>query len=188
MCSSAPLGDEAQRFDVSTFARARFFARLARRQQWNAWVIMLPSQLRLFCDASAINGARRDPDPRPAPAGNARQTDRQFLHSGRVGRDTFGIEMSGRRRRTCALDRRPWFLVDIFVPVRSPEMEAEISTTSELEDEPSGGTSRRRRSWRDFRVDIERWLHSWRDNILDVSSGPPARRIRRERFSSCCCS
>ena len=55
------LGDDAQRFDVSSL-RARTLLRLdwPDGSSWNAWVIMLPSQLRLFCDASDIHGARSD--------------------------------------------------------------------------------------------------------------------------------
>ena len=162
------LGDEAQRFDPSSL-RARTLLRLdwPDGSNWNAWVIMLPSQLRLFCDASDIHGARSDAHETRVLASGGRnagdETDRQFLTLlAESAGDIFGIEMSGAppaRVRSSIADRR--FLVDVFVTLfEVREMEAEIRRDlEELEDElqvthgPPDAAS-----GSDFRVDIERWL------------------------------
>jgi hypothetical protein len=162
------LGDEAQRFDVSSL-RARTLLRLdwPDGSEWNAWVIMLPSQLRLFCDASAIHGARRDDHETRVLASGGRnagdETDRQFLTLlAESAGNTFGIEMSGAppaRVRSSIADRA--FLVDIFVTLfEVREMEAEIRhDLEELEDElPVRHEPLDAAPGRDFRVDIERWL------------------------------
>jgi len=162
------LGEEAQRFDTSSL-RARTLLRLdwPDGSNWNAWVIMLPSQLRLFCDASAIPGARSDDQETRVLASGGRnagdETDRQFLTLlAESAGDIFGIEMSGAppaRVRSSIADRR--FLVDVFVTLfEVREMEAEIRRDlGELEDElqvaPGPPDSA---AGIDFRVDIERWL------------------------------
>ena len=108
------LGDDSSRFDPTSL-RARTILHLEwdDGSVWDAWVIMLPSQLRLFCDSGAEetrvlgSGGRNAGD----------ETDRQFLTllSESAG-ETFGIEMAGAapaRVRSSIADRR--FLVDVFV-------------------------------------------------------------------------
>ena len=154
------LGDDHRSFDPSSI-RARTLLRLEwdDGSLWEAWVIMLPSQLRLFCDSGAeetrvlASGGRNAGD----------ETDRQFLMllSESAG-ETFGIEMAGgapTRVRSSIADRA--FLVDVFVnlfEVRA--MESEIRrdldergmepATDALQETSQDGT--------DFRVDVERWL------------------------------
>ena len=154
------LGDDHRSFDPSSI-RARTLLRLEwdDGSLWEAWVIMLPSQLRLFCDSGAeetrvlASGGRNAGD----------ETDRQFLMllSESAG-ETFGIEMAGgapTRVRSSIADRA--FLVDVFVnlfEVRA--MESEIRrdldergmepATDALHETSQDGT--------DFRVDVERWL------------------------------
>ena len=154
------LGDDHRSFDPSSI-RTRTLLRLEwdDGSQWEAWVIMLPSQLRLFCDSGAeetrvlASGGRNAGD----------ETDRQFLMllSESAG-ETFGIEMAGgppTRVRSSIADRA--FLVDVFVnlfEVRA--MESEIRqdldergmepATDALRETSQDGT--------DFRVDVERWL------------------------------
>jgi hypothetical protein len=150
------LGDQGRRFDLSTL-RARTLLHLEwdDRSEWDAWVIMLPSQLRLFCDSGQEetrvlgSGGRNAGD----------ETDRQFLSllSESAG-ETFGIEMSGgapSRVRSSIADRG--FLVDVFVnlfEVRS--MEAAVrADLAELGVERSSLDTA---EGRDFRVEIARWL------------------------------
>lgn len=154
------LGDDSARFDPSTL-RARTILRLEWEDgsMWDAWVIMLPSQLRLFCDSGAeetrvlASGGRNAGD----------ETDRQFLTllSESAG-ETFGIEMAGgapSRVRSSLADRA--FLVDVFVnlfEVRS--MEQAIRQDLEALSANSGIVESRddKIDGRDFRVDVERWL------------------------------
>ncbi len=154
------LGDDHRSFDPSSI-RTRTLLRLEwdDGSQWEAWVIMLPSQLRLFCDSGPeetrvlASGGRNAGD----------ETDRQFLMllSESAG-ETFGIEMAGgapTRVRSSIADSP--FLVDVFVnlfEVRA--MESEIRrdldergmepATDEFQETSQDGT--------DFRVDVERWL------------------------------
>ena len=154
------LGDDRSRFDPASL-RARTILHLEwdDGNVWDAWVIMLPSQLRLFCDSGAeetrvlASGGRNAGD----------ETDRQFLTllSESAG-ETFGIEMVGgapARVRSSIADRA--FLVDVFVnlfEVRA--MEADVrrdleERAAELGDHrPPESTA----EGIDFRVDVERWL------------------------------
>ena len=154
------LGDDHRSFDPASI-RARTLLRLEwdDGSLWEAWVIMLPSQLRLFCDSGAeetrvlASGGRNAGD----------ETDRQFLMllSESAG-ETFGIEMAGgapTRVRSSIEDRA--FLVDVFVnlfEVRAMESEirrdlderaAELAPDARLETDQKG---------MDFRIDVERWL------------------------------
>ena len=154
------LGDDSPRFDSSSL-RARTILRLEwdDGSAWDAWVIMLPSQLRLFCDSGAdetrvlASGGRNAGD----------KTDRQFLTllSESAG-EVFGIEMAGgapTRVRSSIADRA--FLVDVFVnlfEVRA--MEAAIRTDL-AEREPVAGPDgllAETVEGTDFRLDVERWL------------------------------
>ena len=153
------LGDDHRSFDPSSI-RARTLLRLEwdDGSLWEAWVIMLPSQLRLFCDSGAeetrvlASGGRNAGD----------ETDRQFLMllSESAG-ETFGIEMAGgapTRVRSSIADRA--FLVDVFVnlfEVRA--MESEIRRDlDERGMEPATNALETSQDGTDFRVDVERWL------------------------------
>ena len=153
------LGDDHRSFDPAS-VRARTLLRLEwdDGSLWEAWVIMLPSQLRLFCDSGAeetrvlASGGRNAGD----------ETDRQFLMllSESAG-ETFGIEMAGgapTRVRSSIADRA--FLVDVFVnlfEVRA--MESEIRRDlDERGMEPATDALETSQDGTDFRVDVERWL------------------------------
>ena len=154
------LGDDSPRFDPSSL-RARTILHLEwdDGSAWDAWVIMLPSQLRLFCDSGADetrvlgSGGRNAGD----------ETDRQFLTllSESAG-EIFGIEMAGgapTRVRSSIADRA--FLIDVFVnffEIRA--MEAAIRTDlAGRRAEPGGdGASWTTVEGSDFRIDVERWL------------------------------
>ena len=153
------LGDDHRSFDPASI-RARTLLRLEwdDGSLWEAWVIMLPSQLRLFCDSGAeetrvlASGGRNAGD----------ETDRQFLMllSESAG-EMFGIEMAGgapTRVRSSIADRA--FLVDVFVnlfEVRA--MESEIRRDlDERGMEPATNALETSQDGTDFRVDVERWL------------------------------
>ena len=151
------LGDDAARFDPSSLrARTLLHLEWADGSRWDAWVITLPSKLRLFCDSSEeetrvlASGGRNAGD----------ETDRQFLTllSESAG-ETFGIEMAGgapTRVRSSIADRE--LLIDVFVnlfEVRS--MEAVVR--SELEALGAAGAVRDSTpEGTDFRIDVEQWL------------------------------
>jgi hypothetical protein len=151
------LGDDRRSFDPSTL-RSRTLLHLEwdEGSVWDAWVIMLPSQLRLFCDSGddetrvLASGGRN--------AGDA--TDRQFLAllSESAG-ETFGIEMAGgapTRVRSSIADRE--LLVDVFVnlfEVRAMERAIRQDLEERGQDRaPHDSTI----DGADFRVDVERWL------------------------------
>jgi hypothetical protein len=151
------LGDDSPRFDPSSLrARTLLHLEWGDGSVWDAWVIMLPSKLRLFCDSSEEetrvlgSGGRNAGD----------DTDRQFLTllSESAG-ETFGIEMAGgapTRVRSSIADRE--LLVDVFVnlfEVRAMEavvrrkLEA-LGAGSVARDSTVEGT--------DFRDDVGHWL------------------------------
>jgi hypothetical protein len=150
------LGDERGRFDPITL-RARTLLRLEwdDGSVWEAWVAMLPSGLRLFCDSGPeashvlASGGRNAGD----------ETDRLFLErlAESAGLD-FGIEMAGgapSRVRSSIADRA--FLVDVFVTLFE-ETGVEASVRADLAarqaQKPAGGDPLEM----DFRSDVELWL------------------------------
>ena len=154
------LGDDHRSFDPASI-RARTLLRLEwdDGSLWEAWVIMLPSQLRLFCDSGAeetrvlASGGRNAGD----------ETDRQFLMllSESAG-ETFGIEMAGgapTRVRSSIADRA--FLVDVFVnlfEVRAMESEVRRDLDERGMEPASDPPQETSRDGTDFRVDVEQWL------------------------------
>ena len=154
------LGDGHRSFDPSSI-RARTLLRLEwdDGSLWEAWVIMLPSQLRLFCDSGAeetrvlASGGRNAGD----------ETDRQFLMllSESAG-ETFGIEMAGgapTRVRSSIADRA--FLVDMFVnlfEVRAMESEIRQDLDERGTESATSALRETRQDGSDFRFDVERWL------------------------------
>jgi hypothetical protein len=154
------LGDDHRSFDPASI-RARTLLRLEwdDGSLWEAWVIMLPSQLRLFCDSGAeetrvlASGGRNAGD----------ETNRQFLMllSESAG-ETFGIEMAGgapTRVRSSIADRA--FLVDVFVnlfEVRAMESEIRRDLDERGMEPVTDALQETTRKGTDFRVDVERWL------------------------------
>jgi hypothetical protein len=149
------LGDERGRFDPM-WLRARTLLRLEWEDgsSWEAWVVMLPSGLRLFCDAGSdalhvlASGGRNAGD----------ETDRLFLErlAESAGQD-FGIEMAGgapSRVRSSVTDRD--FLVDIFVALfEEAGMEGSVRATLSGDEHPGAGGDP---PGTDFRSDVDRWL------------------------------
>ena len=154
------LGEDRRSFDPASI-RARTLLRLEwdDGSLWEAWVIMLPSQLRLFCDSGAeetrvlASGGRNAGD----------ETDRQFLMllSESAG-ETFGIEMAGgapTRVRSSIADRA--FLIDVFVnlfEVRAMESEIRRDLDERGPEPAQDALHEASQDGADFRVDVERWL------------------------------
>jgi hypothetical protein len=154
------LGEDHRSFDSSSI-RARTILRLEwdDGSQWEAWVIMLPSQLRLFCDSGPeetrvlASGGRNAGD----------ETDRQFLMllSESAG-ETFGIAMAGgapTRVRSSIADRA--FLVDVFVnlfEVRAMESEIRRDLDERGTESAPDTLHQTSQDGTDFRIDVERWL------------------------------
>jgi hypothetical protein len=117
---------------------------------WEAWMIVLPSGFKVYCDSSdeetrlLASGGRNEGD----------ESDRIFLTLlAESAGGHFGIEMSGgapSRVRTSIADRA--FLIDFFVELFE-RTGAEDSLRDQLPEAPP-----RSPAPRDFRDDVERWL------------------------------
>jgi hypothetical protein len=138
-------------FDPLTL-RQRTLLRLewADGSSWELWAVVLPSGLKLFCDAG-------EDEPHVLASGGRHasdQTDRQFLQMlAESAGQRFGIEMSGgppARVRTLVTDRE--FLVDLFVELF--EVAGAEQSVRDALNPPAGRTS----GSADFRADVERWL------------------------------
>lgn len=149
------LGDEARSFD-SLSLRSRTLLHLEWDDSfWDAWVIVLPSKLKLFCDTSheesriLASGGRNEGD----------ESDRIFLEllSDSAG-EHFGIEMAGgppSRVRSSIADRD--FLATIFVNLfEVTGMESELR--QELAERGAARSVDASAAGADLRVDVEEWL------------------------------
>ena len=91
------LGGEHRRFDPATLrSRTLLQLTLDDGSRWEAWVTVLPSKLKVFCDSS------HDETREPASGGKNEgdETDRLFLDLlAESGGRHFGLEMSGGLRR-----------------------------------------------------------------------------------------
>ena len=145
------LGGEHRRFDPATL-RSRTLLQLTwdDGSRWEAWVTVLPSKLKVFCDSShdetrvLASGGKNEGD----------ETDRLFLDLlAESGGRHFGLEMSGgapARVRSSVADQD--FLVDLFVNLFEGT-EAEDSVVSFAAQDPTDTSD-----GSDFRTDVERWL------------------------------
>lgn len=141
------LAEAKTAFDAGSL-RSRTLLRLEwdGAYAWDAWVIVLPSGVKIYCDTGAdetrvlASGGRNEGD----------ESDRRFLALlAESGGGHFGIEMSGpapSRVRSVIADRT--FLTEMFVELFEV-IGAEESVRAQL-----GGESERA----DFRTDVERWL------------------------------
>jgi len=145
------LGDEHRRFDPATL-RSRTLLQLTwdDGSRWEAWVTILPSKLKVFCDSShdetrvLASGGKNEGD----------ETDRLFLDLlAESGGRHFGLEMAGgapARVRSSVADQD--FLVDLFVNLfEGTEAEASVASFAAREPADTSDGS-------DFRTDVERWL------------------------------
>ena len=140
------LGDQGRRFDIGSL-RSRTLLELTwdGGVTWSAWMIVLPSKTKLYCDTG--------PDETRILASGGRnegeESDRVFLRLlAESGGQHFGIEMSGgapSRVRSSIDDRA--FLVEIFV---------ELFEVTGTEDAVRDALGAQRGA--DFQHDVERWL------------------------------
>ena len=155
-----PVIEQALPQDWRAFDATRLRSRLLLTLEWedgstwSAWVIVLSSGLKLYCDSTAdedrvlASGGRNEGD----------ESDRAFLEllAESAGRH-FGIEMAGgapSRVRSAIADRK--FLTELFVNL------FEVAGT---EDSVQAQVARRTAGGRDphsegsdFRADVELWL------------------------------
>jgi hypothetical protein len=140
------LGDAARRFDAGSL-RSRTLLELTWDDgvSWSAWMAVLPSKTKLYCDTDThetrilASGGRNEGD----------ESDRIFLRLlAESGGEHFGIEMSGgapARVRSSIGDRA--FLTEIFVELFEVTG-AEDSVRRALGGRPSA----------DFQKDVGEWL------------------------------
>jgi hypothetical protein len=146
------LAEEGGHFDP-LLLRSRTLLRLEwdDRSSWETWVTVLPSGLKLFCDAG-------EEEPHVLASGGRHandETDRQFLQLlAESAGERFGIEMSGGApsRVWCSVNDRT-FLVDVFTELfevtgAEESVREQLATTGRLKD--SGEA--------DFRAEVEVWL------------------------------
>ena len=147
------IAEDARRFDVTTLkSRSLLSLEWPDGSRWEAWVVVLPSGLKIYCDTGEdetrvlASGGRNEGD----------ESDRAFLELfAESAGGHFGIEMAGGAPRSVRspIDREflvDWFL-DLFEVTGSEE-----SVRAQLPEHPgSDGVSA---GGRDFRADVEIWL------------------------------
>jgi hypothetical protein len=152
------LDDDRLAFDAATL-RSRTLLTLAWEDaSWDAWVITLPSRVKVYCDS--------DPhETRILASGGPNagdDSDRLFLTllSESAGEE-FGIEMSGgapTRVRSSLADRA--FLVEVFVNLfevtRTEDSVHRALVADAGPARPANELDSAKGS--DFRLDVERWL------------------------------
>ncbi len=149
------LGDDRRSFDPLTL-RARTLLHLEwdGGARWDAWVVVLPSGVKLYCDTG-------DDESRILASGGRNEgdaSDRLFLELlSESGGAHFGIEMSDAaptRARSSIADRA--FLVEVFVNLfEVAGIEEAIRTELAARGAPPPAAEI---PGSDFRIDVERWL------------------------------
>jgi hypothetical protein len=150
------LAEDRRSFDVGALrSRTLLHLEWAEGAVWDAWVVVLPSGVKLYCDSG-------DDESRILASGGKNEgeaSDRLFLELlSQSGGGHFGIEMSETapvRARSSIADRA--FLVDVFVNLfEVAGLEEAIRDELALRGSPSPPETEIAGS--DFRVDVERWL------------------------------
>ena len=147
------LREEAGSFDPAALrARPLLHFEWDDGSRWDAWVIVLPSGLKLYCDSTGdedrilASGGRNEGD----------ESDRAFLQLlAESAGGHFGIEMSGgapSRVRSAITDRE--FLIELFVNL----FEVAGTEDSVREQIAGGDAPGRPPAGSDFRNEVERWL------------------------------
>jgi len=151
------LGDDASGFDERGL-RARTLLRLdwTDGSVWEAWVIVLPSGVKLYCDSGEeearilASGGRNAGD----------DSDRLFLELlADSGGWHFGIEMSGgapARVRSSLTDRE--FLTDVFVTLFEDAGAATAGIRADVAAALGERDMTTAAGGHDFRTDVARWL------------------------------
>lgn len=146
----AAMGSSERRFDPTTL-RSRTVLQLEWEDgsTWSAWVILLPSKVKLFCDSG-------EEGPRVLASGGRNmgdESDRLFLTLlAESAGHHFGLELSGgvpTRIRSWIADRE--FLLDALV---------ELFEVAGLQDDIRADLTERRGAVidNDFRSDLDAWL------------------------------
>jgi hypothetical protein len=148
------LGDDAGRFDPETLrARTLLSLEWADGSWWRAWVCVLPSGLKIYCDSGEhesrvlASGGRNEGD----------DSDRAFidLFGESAGRH-FGIEMAGGAPRSVRSPLARELLVEMFVNLF--EVTGTEESVRDQLDRPEtthpGGPA----AGHDFQADVEQWL------------------------------
>jgi hypothetical protein len=152
------LQDDHLEFDPVTLRSRTLLTLEWPDASWDAWVITLPSRVKVYCDSDThetrilASGGRNAGD----------ESDRLFLAllSESAGED-FGIEMSGgapTRVRSSLADRA--FLVECFVNLfevtRAEDSVRRALAAGSSPVRPANELDTAKGS--DFRIDVERWL------------------------------
>lgn len=146
------IAEDARRFDVATLkSRSLLSLEWPDGSRWEAWVGVLPSGLKIYCDTGddetriLASGGRNEGD----------ESDRAFLELfAESAGGHFGIEMAGGAPRSVRSPMDREFLVDRFVDLFEVTG-SEDSVRSQL---PAGERERTPAGGRDFRADVELWL------------------------------
>ena len=147
------LAEDAPRFDVATLkSRPLLSLEWEDGSRWEAWVGVLPSGLKIYCDTGEdetrvlASGGRNDGD----------ESDRAFLELfAESAGGHFGIEMAGGAPRSVRSPVDREFLLDRFVDLFEVTA-SEDSLRAQLPEQP--GTEGAPAGGRDFRADVEVWL------------------------------
>ena len=159
------LADEARGFDPEVLrARTLLSLEWADGSRWEAWVGILPSGLKIYCDTGEdetrllASGGRNEGD----------ESDRAFLELfAESAGSHFGIEMAGGAPRSVRSPMDRPFLVERFVDL----FEITGSEDSLREQLPEGRSDRP--EGHDFRADVEAWLESALRRRSVISSPEP---------------
>ncbi|MEO8077148.1 MAG: hypothetical protein ABI818_12520 [Acidobacteriota bacterium] len=168
------LPDDYRTFDMQSL-RARTLLHLEwdGGSTWEAWVIVLPSGLKLYCDSEPG-------ETRILASGGPNQgseSDRAFLQLlAESGGQHFGIEMTGgppSRVRTSITDRA--FVVELFLNLFEVTS-AEESVREALAEGQLTVPPDERVLGVDFRSDVERWVDHVLAHAPGAGPGPEVRR------------
>lgn len=167
------LADGGDRIDAQDL-RSRTVIRFEWRDSgtWDAWAIVLPSGVTIFCDSDGDETRMLASLKR----GSAEEADRFFLEllAESKGQE-LGIEMAGvapDRVRTSITDRA--FLTDVFVELFEGTR-AERAIERAVTRRPAGAATV---EGRDFHAEVQRWL----DLVLVTPTPTRARRRKPRRL------
>ena len=143
------LADDARRFDVATLkSRPLLSLEWEDGSRWEAWVGVLPSGLKIYCDTGEdetrvlASGGRNEGD----------ESDRAFLELfAESAGGHFGIEMAGGAPRSVRSPMDREFLVDRFVDLFEVTG-SEDSLRAQLPEQPDD----RRNTWRRTGLPVRR--------------------------------